>query len=583
MARNNKFNKNNEAKKDFKEKSRNRSRGNRGRSDSGKKDITQENNPADKALNDWEWYFSSKELVDQAAQLSFQNVLGLGDVAEYEIPSVLRVDMALCPGVTVAASDSQSTDWIVGPYYDTEHSVDLKKGKAGVNLMASKLYTTMSTFTGRTASYGPQDVAMNILAIAAVAEWSEAIRRAFGIALTYNYRNRVLPLGLLRTMNLDVNDFISRLSEYRMRFNVAMSRINQIPLLENIKFIVKARDIYQYVYQDDPTSMSQLFYYMPKCVYTLEEADDPNGSVIRATEVSIGNTPVTMNTWLGYLETMINKLLESSTQNFIYADLLNMSNKLKLDTWQFDYLAENYVVTPIYNENALLQLHNATIVGVPQTWDDKKAHTVQLTSPWTTNIEVTHGYDIFSSADRNEIVFNPMFNVNDDCYYARNINIIDMPTDSPTIEQRVEALRIQPAWSGCVIPYSKVTSWCDGDYGMCTCFALPDHFITGMKVYRNVNYNWTAAEMSTHVRDINTNIVNTYSSASSWPATTLSQISVFEHAPLMFTIHENPESSVHTTGVTSIHGQLQYYTTVDYTYIQRLLDLMYVGLFDFRV
>jgi len=525
-------------------------------------------------LNDPNWYFQSAELAEQASQLSFQNVLGSGNISGYEIPTIMRVDLNMCPGNTYDISNTNSGDFTT-PLDSTpaQWSLISDTSRAGINVMTSKLYTLMSTFTGRTSTYAPQDVGIMLLVIAAISEFSEMIRRCFGLVLTYNYWNRTLALGLLRSMGLDVNDFIANISVYRMRFNVLMSRINQIPLLENIGFIKKCRDIYQYVYQDDPTNMSQLFYYMPKYAYVLDEAGDEEGSILRATAYRFDNVATKMSVWLDILENMIDGALNSSTLNFIYADILNMSNKLKVSTWQFDYLAENYVVTPVYNQNALLQFHNLTIVGEPYNHTGEAGKYPYLGTAgeqFDEDIKWTSGSSIYCDVETNSIVYNPVFMQGKNRWALRNGAIVDMPTDKPSMEDKIEALRFSAAGSGVAMSYDAIEE-AAGDTNYFQCFVkLPDHYAVEAQVFRNVDQNGWERTPYTFAGSVSYN-------TGSYPV----MLTQFEHAPLF--CNTGVESGSNRVTMNTLIGQLQFYTTVSADYIQRLLNITYVGLFDFRV
>lgn len=558
----------------------------RGKKSFNKKDSNKANftglNAKDRD-NDPNWYFSSPELAEQASQLSFQSVLGFGSIHGYKIPSILRFDTVLCPGNTYNVREKHGTN----PKFNSASEstayqipTQIDPGKAGVNLMAAKLYTLLSSFTGRTASYGPQDVAMMILGIASIAEVSEHLRRVFGIALTYNFRNRALPLGIIRAMGIDADDFVHNVAIYRMRFNVAMSRINQIPLLDNIGIIRKSRDIYQNVYQDDPTSMSQLWFYQPKYAFVIDETAYSTGTVLRAVTLNSDTSGLYTNMQkfsdvLSVLEDQITAILESSTLNFIYADLLNMANKLSVPTWKFDYLAENYVVMPVFNNNALLQMHNLTIAGEPYTPSNATAISMISKTIANKSVKFTMGPHIYSDADTNEVVYNPVFTG----LIGMNSMVADFPTDSPSIEDRIEALRFAAYDSG----YNARSKWLSsgsGETHLRLFTALPDHYVSKAYLFNVLEPDSATTVPCCLAMDTSKVLVN---DATLNTNTKYIQLTQLEHAPLVYMVTNDSTQAEHDSTFNGILGGLQYYTEVDYNYIKRLLDLMTIGLYDFRV
>lgn len=521
-----------------------------------------------KRLNDVDWYFTSKELAEQTSQLSFQSVIGLGGIQNYQVPSILRIDLNPCPGVTEKGIS------YVGNLADGSVAIPLSMSsqKSGINLMCSKQYTLLGTFTGRISAYAPQDVGTMELAISSVAELSEHIRRMFGLALTYNGRNRSIPLGLLYSMNIDVNDFVRNIAVYRMRFNTLMSRINQIPLLDNIGYIRKARDIYQRVYTDSESSMAQMFYYAPSTVWEMDETLMDKGTVLVPVDIVRGSRK-TVSALLDKLDSMITKLLESSTLNLVYADILNMANKVKTPTWQFDYLAENYVVMPIYNKNALLQLHNLRLMGEPLqggNWlptDPWKTTHLTFTGGHTSDYEITftEGNYVIPDVDNNNLVFNPVFpNWN----YTQNI--VDMDTPNPTVEDRIEALRYTSSPSWYYMNGSDINGSADtAKYNMLP--ALTDHYGVRMVMFGNASA--TSAGNTFEFSD-------TYRASIGTDGATrmIANLSQLDWAPLIGIIDTNLPLTA-----TAIFGDLNFYTTFGWEYLSRLNDLIYVGLFDFRV
>jgi len=481
--------------------------------------------------NDPNYYFTSPELAQQAAQLSFQNVLGLGKLGNYEVPSIMTIHFNPSFGNSYPTTGTGDS-WTEEP---TETNLpEVPSGRSAINAMGDKLYTLLSQFTGRTANYAPQDIIQMIGAVASVAEATEHLRRAFGVILTYNERNRAIPNLLVKAMGIDYADLASNFSNYRMRFNTAIARINQIPLLDNIMYIRKSRELYQRVFTDSPSPMAQIFVYVPRSVWTLQESHVPEGSILETTDFVVAGVTKTMSQYLDIVERMITNLVESSTLNMIYADILNMSNKLKTPLWHFDYLAENYVVMPEYNVGAILQWHNMDIVGVP--------------NQWTTGILEEQDYrftprnDVYPDVNNNGILYNPLFPLGS----GKTPNtLVDVPSGDPDITDRIEALRMSACDGNWVVVHNQAK------FGAFR--ALSDHYVTTISIYGNLNGN-------------SISIINEYLTNRLW----MCKFSQFENGPIMQSDSE-------------IVGSLNYYTTVPYEYLKRVNELMMMGLLDFRV
>lgn len=531
--------------------------------------------------NDPNWYFTSPELAQQASELSFQTMLGAGPVLyNYEVPAIMVFRMNPCPGNTYDTAVSPATSPASGCSFG---DYDLVSNTSGINLMATKIYTLLSTYSGRTSNYGPEDVSMMLLSIGEVASLVEHIRRAFGVAMSYNPRNRMLPLGLLNAMNIKGDDLMKNLANYRMRFNVAISRINQIPILDNVGYIRKCRDMYQRIYIDDVSSMSQIYFYMPDTTWNLEETHGnwELGSVLVTTDVATDSTRK-VSDLLELLEGMINNLLFSSTLNIVYSDLINLGNKINVPFTQFDYLAENYVVLPEFNRNANLQMHNLTVVGKP---DAPEVGTGNNNIPARINIKthnsggvndnntlLTAYNNVYASSTLNGVVYNPGFSYPNSDVTAESPTttwytgeqIVDMDTDMPTTEDRIEALRFKGMESGHYAHANESGStW--SSTGFKILMALPDHYCTEVRIYSNPT---TSGKQITNSITVGSSVK--YSE----------QLSQCALHPIMYC--KEASQGYMSKSIKGVLGSLNFFTTIGYDYLSRLNRLICTGLFDFR-
>jgi len=527
----------------------------RPRSSNSKTEVAMGSLSNTKRDNDPNWYFTDAMVAEQASQLSFQQFAGSPApvVGTFKMPTIMRFEMNACPMPSFSANIQKYDETIPA---ETNWGVQDASGfyeKDGLNLASMKLYTLMSTFTGRTSTYGPQDIGLMILAIGSIAELIEHIRRAFGLALTYNPRNRVFPRTLINALGFDADDLFWKLADYRMRFNSEIIRINQIPLLDNIGYLRKCRDIYQKIYLDEPSDMAQVYAMVPRTVWILNE-DDPNTpSFLETKYITEYIEPLSMQTWLNELHDMITKVLESSTLNLVYADLINLNSKIGFPTWQFDLLAENYVVLPEFNATFLLQVHNLDVVGDPLA--SARAGLVN-------NIPFTDANDVKQDPNTNSIIYNPMF---PNQYSGAHAMVVDMATDNPSLEDRIEALRYKVAWSG--LYYIEGSGSTVGNWDVFK--ALPDHYCTRATVFCGDEDRITGNQM--RITTNHFDITRTWAKYM-WP-----KFTVFTDHPILY-VQEDADPVIE-----DMAGDFTFYTTIDYLYMVRLNRIISQGLFEFRV
>lgn len=519
--------------------------------------------------NDPNWYFTNAELANQAGQLSFQSFMGTGAVIGNKSisapPAIISILVNPCPGTTYNVNPARDltqthaynilprpADYLGDPY------------ATGINIAGFKIYNMLATHSGRVSNYAPQDVTAMILGIAALAETSEHIRRVFGVSMMTNARNRSLPRDLVKAMGVDYDDLLKNSAAYRMRFNTEIARINQIPLLGNVAFIAKARDIFQHIYVDSASSMSTIFFYAPNSSWYLDENTYEEGIVLRTIDLKqLRGTAQPMSDLLNVMSAQITALLNSTTLNLIYADLINLASKVSIPMWSFDYLAENYAILPEYNRNAMLQLHNATIVGRPDPAVDDIIKDGSFI--------ITPNNDVYPVLERNALVYNPAIILphgkwNETEFYAADDfihRLVDFDTESPDLVDKIEATRFMATYSG--YRYRP-----EGEqFSDAICVNLPDHYITRMRVW-NGDSTIDALESS---------FTNESAPVYHWAA----YFSNVDMAPFIYAFSGTDLDREYNQGPNAVFGSLNYFTKIDGEWLTRVNRLMNTGLFEFRV
>lgn len=208
--------------------------------------------------NNASMYFSNPILADQVSSFSFNQFMGskdsLGPVGTFSAPTIATYWMNPCPGYSIGDVHT------------------------GINVDGLKLYTILSANNAKTTQYAPQDVTTLILAMGEIISLSEVIKRAMGVAYTYNVRNRTLPLQVVTAMGIDPA-FITtgELARLRIRLNTALNQANAIPFFGNIPYLEKCKRLYQVYYMDSESPMSQLIIPMPMTTWRLNEGVSSTG------------------------------------------------------------------------------------------------------------------------------------------------------------------------------------------------------------------------------------------------------------------------------------------------------------------
>lgn len=488
-----------------------------------------------KPTNTASMYFNDLSLADQTTRFSFNQFLG--DAKTLEVfgacpPStVLSLAINPSPGLTTGADD------------------------AGINIAGRRTYTRLSAGNAKTTNYAPQDVTTLILAIGEIISMIEVAKRAFRVVYTYDVRNKSVPRGIIRAMGFDPEMLDEgKIGPLRIDLNVAINSFNQIPIMKNISYFAKCAEVYANYYSDSESRMSQYYLFSPYSTWILDETGSEQGSVLRTENVLLGTTSSMqkMGDFIATIKRMIRAISDSSTFGYIYADILRLVPDA--DQYKVALLMENEILLPVYDPMKLLQIHNSTSTGFP----DGDVYNKEVVTPRN---------DVYPNVENNSIEYLPsFFTTNKTAYPQANQElVVDFPHSmgDPDLDQRVDITRYQS-----VITVKEPGTATDLQHS-----TLPDHYVVGYHTFFNGDVR--AAFGSRIV----------YRSPEPNPKISkvleiVADLQKFDYHPFIRCEYTNPNDETDVTNV--LFGDIDFFTTIDVEYLDRMNDLCYQGLMEFR-
>ena len=509
---------------------------NKGSKQNPKLDERMESSRGD--INDVSYYFSDPNLISQFTSLSFSNFTG-DDI--------------------LLSATTHATEFVSKPAgIATLHvspAAGFSKGTAathnGINLAALQLYTRLSANNAKTTGYAPQDLSMLMLAVGQLCAMSSYISRFFGTVGLYSQRNRDYPLGILRAMGIYAQDFVKDMANYRMRFNTLTTLLNQVAIPLNIPYFRKCSNMFSSIYLDQMGSaMAQTYLFVPATTWVFDEDSDPNGSMLKTVDVYHTNTArKRMSELLDIYENMINALLNSSTLNVIYSDILRVSEKEGLPLMHFATIPVDYAILPVYNGEIRNWINNATIMG----------HPTQAASG-----EFTNRNDVVSDPASNAIKYAPQFVFGKGQQGLLTWPLVNFDHENPTPDEIVEATRL--------VVTSPLSAF-DNNNVKADSPTLCDYYVETISMDTNIRSDEQAHDA---IRYYNMEIYNDGTGMGLTAIKNIGMSSQFDWAPYLYVIN----NTTHT--LITLVGDLQYYTTLDYKYLKALQDIALFGLFSLR-
>lgn len=505
------------------------------------KDETQQFNGKQKApvRNNASLYFGNPILAEQVSDFSFNQFMGstdnLGPIKTSSVPTIATYWLNPCPGYSIGDVHT------------------------GINVAGLKIFTTLSANNAKTTNYAPQDVTTLILAMGEIISLTEVIKRAMGVAYTYNIRNRSLPLQVVNAMGINSNFITSGdLARLRVRLNTALNRANSIPFFSNIPYLRKCENLYKVYYTDSESPMAQIIIPMPATTWVVNETKSDKGTVLETRGVSIFDNSMTpksnnasMDNIIDLLNEMITQLMTSATFNYIYSDMLRVFGESST-FYKFELMPEGYSVFPEFNPMFCLQMHNATAVGKPKVG--------------TGSEEETPYNDVYPNPDLLGLRWNPQFmdSVAPDSETYTRLHtfalpqLLDFPHSmgNPDVDQRVDATRYKVMFklNGTIVEDAT----------------FPDHYLSFVSYLYPGKTKLDAFYVS--VWDDQ----NVTGEAAKELAATKSK---FDYDILTYAVKRITGGTVPNY---DIIGDIDFWTLVDYQYLKGVNDLCAAGLYELR-
>lgn len=457
------------------------------------------------------------------------------------------------------------------------------KGNDALNMACLKMYTQFSSSNMKTTQYGPEDIGICMLALGSVIEWSEHLRRAFGLVGTTNPRNWLYPKLIMQSMGIDWDDMQQNIGIYRERFNYTIALLGSVAFPANVDYFKQCSAMYQNVFLDNVGSMAQLYVPVPYSVWKIDETASESGTVLktvhnfgRSARYDVNRfgcwqlptergTLAKMSQLLDILDDLVNALMESSTLQYLYADVLKYVSNSSASLVHIDPILEDYSLTPIYSEEFLINMENAVVCGAP--W------------PYTHNLSTDN--DVIAVAADHKLFYDPYLVPNFGTAFGDTTQVVDVTPafdpivnfhgNEPDTATRIMGTRFIPTLAHAESVSATNKNFMDEEKtGKVVYFKyyLPDHYIVDIHTWYMFNSSdslqWTAQTWN-----------------SDFDAEFVASLEAFSHPirTLQGSVQSNGSQGFAITNAKA-YCEFDTFTTVPGSTIQRINELGLLSLFQ---
>lgn len=314
-------------------------------------------------FNDVSWYSKNEQMLKDAASFSYNRPLGAKiDMSKY-IQSTSD-EIVTYPASTTSIPGVMNLAVAMGPGLSQSYN-------SPINLAAQNIFSYVRFNNSGAKNYEPADLMFYMFSMDSGYALYNHLKRAYGILRSYSQENWYYPRLFIEAMGLDFDDLMNNISDFRLFINTLGTRLSSFCVPAVMPIFIRHSWLFSNIWKDSNDPKAQCYMFNPLYFFRYEEKTEGGGSLIPEQWLSwTSNSTIYNNqfnpqlmTFEGvqiYANQLINALSRSEDIGIMSGDILKAYGQDKL--FKLSPVPEDYVVEPVYNEEVLNQIHNATVV-----------------------------------------------------------------------------------------------------------------------------------------------------------------------------------------------------------------------------
>lgn len=234
-----------------------------------------------------------------------------------------------------------------------------------INIAARNIYSFVRHANSGHSNYESPDLMMYLVAMDSVYMFHAWCKRALGVVLDYSPVNRYYPGALLQGMGIDPNDLAAHIADFRGFVNKYAVQIGSMCVPNSMSYMARHSWMTEGLYTDSMAAKAQTYLYNPVGYYqfaaTLNDDDVVVSQLIRRYVPWTPNSPATVEQIINFGEELFSPIIANEDMNIMSGDILKAfgaDGVVKISG-----VLDGYMVLPVYNQEVLMQMENATIFG----------------------------------------------------------------------------------------------------------------------------------------------------------------------------------------------------------------------------
>lgn len=385
--------------------------------------------------NDFAWYNKLGTLTSNAASFYLTNPAGkpIGNLNSTNgslnpVPGIMVIDMlpAFAPTSTNANQASVS----------------------GLNIAAKQLYAKMrKANAGARSMYEAPDLLIYTLAVESIYSFLSSCARAYGFLSNYPTNNRYFVEPLIKAMGFDYEDLIANRLQFLNFINTSIHRLSRYVIPQGFTSFERSLWVNSNVFGDTATTIKCQLYVPRMLAYWKFNSTSMDTGGCLELKYDSSSSPRTVASCIAFFEDLLAPIAQDDDFLTISGDILKFTDNVV----KFGEIDINYQLSPLYDENVLLQLHNLDFIALDNSYSTTAWEVGDLGS-YPTDLPYNSTYTVFQKDGL--LYFQPIMKVTSTsisdqfkCYKEIHgtegqMLYIDTPEDVPSTERIVESTRL---------------------------------------------------------------------------------------------------------------------------------------------
>lgn len=311
------------------------------------------------SANDWQWYAQNQQLVKDYASYPFGKALGSrlwisSTVSQPGTSGGTLINNQAIPGALV--------------YYYQPSVGSPQDANAPINVAARNIYSFVRHANSGHTNYDAPDLMLYLIAMDSVYMYHSFMKRILGLLFDYSTLNRYYPESLIMSMGVDFDDISHHISDLRGFINQYAVKMGSMCIPNSMSYMARHVWMTEGLYTDASSAKAQTYMYVP-CSYYKFGLDAEGKGQLQKVDFStphLGWTMMSNNLkkfadLVDFGNALLDPILSNEDLNIMSGDVLKAfgdSGVVKISG-----IADGYMVLPMYNQEVLSQMENATILG----------------------------------------------------------------------------------------------------------------------------------------------------------------------------------------------------------------------------